>query len=336
MKEFFENKIILVTGGVGSIGSEIVRHLLLFNPAEIRVLDNNESGLFKLRSELEKYTNVRYLMGDVRNKERVERAIRGANIVFHAAALKHVHLCEYDPFEAIQTNVIGTQNLTEAAREAGVEKFMLISTDKAANPINTMGATKLLSEKITINANIGTYTTRFAAVRFGNVLNSSGSVIPTFVEQISKGGPVTITSPKMTRFFMSIPDAVQLVLQATTAMSGKEIFILKMPTLRVEDLAYALIEELAPRFGHDHKKIAISYIGVRPGEKMHEDLITEAESTLLEEREYMLIVHTPVLAPHYSSKQQASTQPQFALRSDSGTFLSREEIKQMLKTHKII
>jgi len=336
MKETFANKTILVTGGVGSIGSEIVRHLLLFDPAEIRVLDNSEAGLFKLRNELVNHTNVRYLLGDVRNKERVERAIKGAHIVFHAAALKHVHLCEYDPFEAIQTNVIGTQNLTEAAREAGVERFMLISTDKAANPINTMGATKLLSEKITINANIGSHnTTRFGAVRFGNVLNSNGSVIPTFVEQISKGGPVTITAPDMTRFFMSIPDAVKLVLQATATMDGKEIFILKMPTLRIQDLAYALIEELAPRYGRRPDEINVSCIGVRPGEKMHEDLITEAESTIMEEQENMLVLHTPVLAPHYSSKQQTNTSVR-SLRSDSGQLLSREEIKQMLKAHKII
>src|SRR3989344_4252764 len=230
MKDVFEGKDILVTGGCGSIGSEIVKQLLKYNPKKIRVMDNNESNLFYLGQELNT-DKVRLLIGDVRDRNRVYRAMKGVDIVFHAAALKHVPLCEYNPFEAVSTNVVGTENMISAAIDNGVEKFIGISTDKAVNPINTMGATKLLSEKIIIDTSLSEMRTKFCCVRFGNVLDSVGSVIPIFKKQIKNKGPLTITDKNMTRFFMTMPDAINLVLKASEITEGGEIFILKMDVI---------------------------------------------------------------------------------------------------------
>ena len=300
MKDVFEGKDILVTGGCGSIGSEIVKQLLKYNPKKIRVMDNNESNLFYLGQELNT-DKVRLLIGDVRDRNRVYRAMKGVDIVFHAAALKHVPLCEYNPFEAVSTNVIGTENLISAAIDSNVEKFIGISTDKAVNPINTMGATKLLSEKIIIDTALSQIDTKFCCVRFGNVLDSVGSVIPLFKEQIKKGGPVTITDENMTRYFMTKPDAVALILKATKHTKGGEIFILKMNALKIVDLAKALIEELGPRHGYRPENIKIEYTEKRQGEKIHESLMTEEES------EYASDISDMYVLKYHSSKDIRNT-----------------------------
>ena len=259
---FYKDKIILVTGGCGSVGTEIVKQLLNYNPKRVRILDQNESGLFQLKEKLSSYKNTRYLVGNIRDKDRLRRAIEGVDIVFHAAALKHVPLCEYNPYEAIQSNVMGTQNLIEVSREQGVKKVIAISTDKAVNPINTMGATKLLSEKLILTGEEGIYPTVFSCVRFGNVLNSDGSVVPIFKRQIKKGGPVTVTSEDMTRFFMSMHDAVSLVLKSGAITNGGEILILKMECLKIMDLAKVMIDELAPKYGYDPRdKIGRASLG---------------------------------------------------------------------------
>jgi FlaA1/EpsC-like NDP-sugar epimerase len=291
MKQFFEDKTILVTGGVGSIGSEIIRSVLEYNPEAVRVLDSNETGLFDLEQELQS-EKIRPFVGDVKDKERLKRAIEGVDVVFHAAALKHVPLCEYNPFEAVKTNVYGTQNLIDVAIDEEVEKFITISTDKAVNPINVMGATKLLAERLTISANFykGDRKTAFSCVRFGNVLDTRGSVIPLFRKQIQNGGPLTITDPNMTRFMMSIPKAVELVLKSAGMAKGGEIFIFKMPALRVGDLAEAMIEELAPEYGYAPNEIEIKIIRRRAGEKLYEELMTEDEAENAYEDEEMFVV----------------------------------------------
>ena len=232
------DKRILVTGGTGSFGEFFVNKIIKEYPkATVIIYSRDEFKQFIMSQKLRDYSNrVRFFIGDVRDKDRLYRAFEGVDYVVHAAALKHVPICEYNPFEAVATNVHGTQNVIDAAREEGVEKVMLISTDKAVNPINTMGATKLLCEKLVLNAPIGDIKTAFSCVRFGNVLNSDGSVIPIFKEQIKNGGPVTITSADMVRFFMSMPEAINLVLKATEKMMGREIFILKMPTINIETL----------------------------------------------------------------------------------------------------
>lgn len=334
---FFKDKDILVTGGCGSIGSEIIRHLLKYDVKRIRIFDHDEAMQFRLQQELKDYTAPRYLIGDVRDKERLKRAVEGVDIIFHAAALKHVPLCEYNPFEAVNTNVLGTQNLVDAAREEPVDRVMVISTDKAINPINTMGATKLLSEKLVINAGMGLVKTIFSCVRFGNVLGSSGSVVPVFTEQIRKGGPVTVTSKEMVRFFMTMPDAVDLILRATQEMKGREVFILKMKPLRIMDLAEVMIEELAPKYGHKPSKIKIKISGIRPGEKLSELLMTEEEAQNAKDQNDMFILRPTLVAPHVVERgpifKKVAPEKYDARKAKS---LSKAEIKKLLREEKLI
>jgi len=275
---FYNDKTILVTGGAGSIGREIVRKLLQFKIKAVRVLDNNETGLFDLEQELQS-NRIRTFVGDIRDKDRLKRAVENVDIIFHAAALKHVPLCEYNPFEAVKTNVIGTQNLIDVAMDGKVEKFITISTDKAVNPVNVMGATKLLAERLTISANFykGEREIIFSCVRFGNVLYSRGSVLPLFKEQIKKRF-ITLTDSNMTRFIMNISQAVELILKAAKIAMGGEVFILKMPAVRIEDLAEVMIEKLAPKYGYKTEEIEIKTIGKRAGEKLYEELMTENEA----------------------------------------------------------
>jgi len=295
---FFKNKDILVTGGCGSVGSEIVRYLLKHGVKRVRIFDNDEAMQFRLQQELKEHAAPRYLIGDIRDKERLRYAVGDVDIIFHAAALKHVPFCEYNPYEAVKTNVLGTQNLLDVAREEQVDRVMAISTDKAVTPINTMGATKLLSEKLVMTASVGAVKTLFSCVRFGNVLGSSGSVVPVFTEQIRKGGPVTVTSKEMVRFFMSMSEAVDLILRATQGMEGREIFILKMKPVRIMDLAEVMIDGLAPKFGYKPSEIKIRISGIRPGEKLSERLMTEEEAQDVEERGDMFILRPTLIAPH--------------------------------------
>ncbi|MBU7031837.1 MAG: polysaccharide biosynthesis protein [Theionarchaea archaeon] len=259
-----------------------------------RILDNNETALYDLEQEFQS-EKIRIFLGDIRDKDRLKRAFEDVNIVFHAAALKHVPLCEYNPFEAIKTNVGGTQNLIEVAMDEEIDQFITISTDKAVNPENVMGATKLLAERLTISANFykGLKKIAFSCVRFGNVLDTRGSVVPLFRKQIQNGGPVTITDPEMTRFMMKIPRAIELVLKAAEMAKGGEIFILKMDALRMVDLARVMIEELASSYGFSPHSIQVDVIGKRAGEKLYEDLMTFDESERAWGDEEMFVVLPP-------------------------------------------
>jgi len=326
MKNFYKNKTILVTGGVGSIGSALVEKLLEYNPKAIRVLDISETGLFNLDRELQS-DKLRFLVGDIRDKARLVRAVENVDIVFHAAALKHVPLCESNPFEAVQTNVLGTKNLIEVGLDEEVEKFITISTDKAVNPINVLGASKLLAERLTVSANLykGKRKTTFSCVRFGNVLNSQGSVLPIFKEQIKKGGPVMVTHSGMTRFIMSIDKAIQLVLKSAQISKGKEIFILKMSALRIEDLAKAVIEEMAPCYKYDPKRIKIEFIGRRDGEKMYEELMNEDEARLAYEAKDMYILTT------YGLPRNKNLISRDKYVSSTAKLMTIKEIKNMLR-----
>ena len=233
--EEFSGKRILVTGGSGSIGSVIVKELLKCNPQQIRVYSRDESKHLDLMQSIGPDLRMRYLIGDIRDKERLMLSMEGIDIVFHAAALKHVVFCEANPFEAVRTNVLGTQNLIDCAFAQNVEKVVGISTDKATDPSNVMGCTKALAEKIMLASYHykGFKKTKFSFVRFGNVLWSRGSVLPLWYKQIKNGGPVTITDLSMTRFFMPLSSTVELVFKATRMMRDREIFILKMPALYI-------------------------------------------------------------------------------------------------------
>lgn len=283
LREFLSGKRILVTGAAGSIGSEIVRQLVKFDPAEIIAFEIDETELHNLQLELKDSLRSRKLnfipvVGDVRDKRKVNEVFNRfrPNIVFHAAAYKHVPLMEFFPEEAVKTNVFGTYNVATASIDSGVEKFVNISTDKAVNPTSVMGATKRLAEIICRVLNdLG--KTKFVSVRFGNVLGSRGSVVPIFLEQIKKGGPVTVTHPEMKRYFMTIPEAVLLVFQAAAMGEGGEVFVLDMgEPVKIVKLAEELIrlQGLEP-----YKDIDIVFTGLRPGEKLFEELLTAEEGT---------------------------------------------------------
>lgn len=291
LDEYYLGKRILVTGGVGSIGSFLVKEILQYNPHSIRVFDNNESSLFDLEQDLNS-SKIRLLIGDIRDKERLMTAMEDVDIVFHAAALKHVPLCEFNPYDAVKTNVIGTQNVLDAAFSQRIQKVITVSTDKAVNPSNVMGATKLLAERLTISANNyhGHNNTIFSCVRFGNVLNSRGSVIPLFAKQIKNGGPITVTHHDMRRFCMHISSAAQLILKAGMIAQGREIFILKMPTIRVMDLIEVMRDILAPRYGYNPEDIPIKLIGMRIGEKIDEELMILDEMSCVYENDDMYMV----------------------------------------------
>ncbi|WP_435358651.1 SDR family NAD(P)-dependent oxidoreductase [Haloarchaeobius sp. DFWS5] len=274
-----QGKNVLVTGGGGSVGRALIPRLLEDNLAVLRVFDNNEPSLSAIRAE-HGDDRLRYLAGDVRDRERLDRAMSNIDVVVHTAAMKHVDICEYNPFEAVQTNVVGMQNVVDAAIDADVERVVFTSSDKAVDPANTMGTTKLLGEKLIIagNKHAGEADLRLSSVRFGNVINSSQSVIPLFKEQISEGGPVTLTDPRMARFFLTFDDVADLVRTAIGKTQGGEIFVRKMPAIRIEDLAEAMIQELAPEFGYSPEDIDVEIVGRRLGETFHEEIVTERES----------------------------------------------------------
>ncbi|PAF29519.1 UDP-N-acetylglucosamine 4,6-dehydratase family protein [Paenibacillus sp. 7516] len=331
----FQNKVILVTGGTGSIGSEIVRQLLLYQPKAIRIFSRDESKQFLMQHELKEYSNIRYLIGDIRDKQRLSYAMEGVDYIFHAAALKHVPACEYNPMEAVKTNVIGVQNLIEAALENNVKKVISISTDKVVNPTNTMGATKLLSERLVSAANLykGDKATIFSCVRFGNVMGSRGSVIPLFREQIEQGRTLTITHREMTRFMMSIPQAAELVLNAAKYSKGGEVFVLKMPILKIVDLAECLIESYEQATGI-HYLNKIEEVGIRPGEKLYEELMTLDESERAVENETMYIIPTvfDTDRPNYEGFTPA---PYREYSSHTAPVFRKEPLRQLLEANNL-
>lgn len=276
-----KNKRILVTGCCGTIGRELTHQLATSGEEyEIIGIDNNESELFFLEQELAHTGKASFLLGDVRDLGKLDRAMRDVDIVFHVAAYKHVILCERSPMEAVQTNILGVQNVVQAAQKNAVERVIFTSSDKAVNPTSVMGTSKLMGERLmtAAHSNDRSMGPIFASTRFGNVLGSRGSVIPIFTEQIRKGGPVTLTHPDMTRFIMSIPKAVKLVISSSHLARGGEVFITKMPILRIEDLARVMIDLLAPVFGHAADSIRVETIGTKPGEKFYEELMSDEET----------------------------------------------------------
>lgn len=323
-----KNKNILITGGVGSIGKEIINQIFEYEPNIVRIYDIDESGAFELENKLCKlsdsnFNKLRFLVGDVRDKNRLSYALDDIDIVFHTAALKHVKSCEYNPFEAVKTNIIGLQNVIDISIENNIDKVIFTSSDKAANPTNTMGATKLLGERLIISANNyrGNRKTIFSSVRFGNVLCSRGSVIPLWNEQM-KNGFITLTNPDMTRFIMSINKAVELLFESTNICTGGEVFIFKMSAVKLKDLADAFVEE--------NGNINIKTIGLKPGEKMYEELLTDDERLRAIESERMFIIF-PTMNDKLGvlNDQNIITD---GFNSSKTELLNKEEIKNLLKT----
>lgn len=329
----------MVTGGTGSIGSEIVRQLIPFRPRTIRVFARGEYAHHKLRQEFGPEENnnvVRFIVGDIRDRNRLRLAMENINIVFHAAAMKHVDICDNDPFEAVATNILGTQNVIDVARDSGVEKVVAISTDKAANPEGVLGVSKLMAEKLILNSYYyrGNVKTKYTCVRFGNVLGSSGSILTLIKNQILKNEPITITDPKMTRFVMTIPQSVNLVLRAAVLTKGQEIFVLKMPAVRLGDLIAAATKYYSGVFGKNLSDIKIKNMGLRIGEKKHEHLLAhhEAERVLETKDMYILTPRENVWGySHESHYDRAFKKASKGYSSEFAKKLSQKEILKLLQ-----
>jgi UDP-N-acetylglucosamine 4,6-dehydratase len=308
----WQEKVVLVTGGTGSFGKKFIQIMLKENqPKKIIVFSRDELKQHEMQTSGFNHPNLRFFIGDVRDQDRLRRAMNGVDIVVHAAALKQVPACEYNPMEAIKTNIMGTSNVVEAALDAGVKKVLAISTDKAVNPVNLYGATKLAAEKLVIQSNAyaaGT-ATRYSCVRYGNVVGSRGSVVPVFLKQ-RQGGQVTITDERMTRFWLSLEQGVRFVITCIEQMEGGEVFVPKIPSMKVIDLARAI----APG-------AQVNVIGIRPGEKLHEVLISEDESRNTVELEHMFVVQpAEALWFGYSWHEKGSLlQGGFRYASDNNT-----------------
>jgi UDP-N-acetylglucosamine 4,6-dehydratase/5-epimerase len=277
----WSEQVVLVTGGTGSFGRKFVEIMLReHQPKRLVVFSRDELKQHEMRSSGIEHASLRYFIGDVRDPDRLERALAGVTVVVHAAALKQVPACEYNPFEAIQTNIMGGRHVIEAAINQGVRRILALSTDKAVNPINVYGATKLCAEKMFVQANAyaGSQDTRFACARYGNVVGSRGSVIPVFQEQ-RKRGRLTVTDPRMTRFWITLKQGVDFVIHCLETMHGGEIFVPKIPSMKLVDMATAIAPECD-----------IDFIGIRPGEKLHETLVSEDEARQTLETKEMYVI----------------------------------------------
>jgi len=278
LAKFYQGKKILITGAAGTVGKELLNQLSQIANIELRLLDNNESEVFFLAEEYQ-HQNVHCFLGDVRDREKLQKLSEGLDIILHCAAFKHVILSEYNPFDVVQTNIIGVENVIRAAIACRVKNVIFTSSDKAVNPTNVMGTSKLMGERLITAANatwVGNNTI-FSSTRFGNVLGSRGSVVGVFKNQIKKGGPVTLTDQSMTRFIMTVKEAAELVLKSAIISRGGEVFVIKMPVIRIPDLAEVMIEILAPKYGYKPSEISIQEIGAKPGEKLYEELISQEE-----------------------------------------------------------
>jgi len=341
----FEDKIILITGGSGTIGSHLVETLLTkYSPKVIRIYSRDETKQYNLSRKLNKYyKKLRFFIGDVRDKERLNRAMKNVNIVFHLAALKHVGACEYNPFEAIKTNIIGLQNIIEISIDNNIEKFIFTSTDKASTPCNTMGVTKLLGEKLITAANYykGKTKTIFYSVRFGNVLGSRGSLIPLIENQIKNNLPITITHSDMTRYIMASETAIRLILKTLEIAQGGEVFVLKMDAIKIIDLIEVLIDFFAKKNNKHISKIQIKEIGMFAGEKLYEELFSIEEAERIYELDDLYVIFPQLI--EVSSKIDLKNYPNLKkfdyskpFNSKESLYLSKKEIKEFLIKNNII
>jgi len=343
MHPLFEDKRILVTGACGTVGKELIRQLLKTHKVgELIGIDNNESELFFLEDEFAEFANVSFFLADVRDRDKISRKMKHMHIVFHTAAFKHVILCERAPFEAVQTNILGIQNVITGAIENKVERVIFTSSDKAVNPTNVMGASKLMGERLMAAANSNSREDGpiFTSTRFGNVLGSRGSVIPIFQEQIRRGGPVTLTDPAMTRFIMSLEEAIRLVIESAHHAVGGEVFITKMPAIRIQDLAEVMIHELAARYGFSSADVELKIIGSKAGEKMYEELMNEEEIRRAWELEDYFVVmpayggiYRKVHYRYSDVINQTVTKP---YHSANRSPLSKNDLTKFLHDHKLL
>ena len=320
----WNEKIVLITGGTGSFGRKFVEIVLHeYHPAKLIVFSRDELKQHEMRVAGLDHPDLRYFIGDVRDVERLRRAMHGVDIVVHAAALKQVPACEYNPMEAIKTNILGSSNVVEAALDAGVKQVLALSTDKAVSPVNLYGATKLAAEKLFVQSNsyAGGMATRFSCVRYGNVVGSRGSVVPIFMQQRSTGR-LTITDARMTRFWLTLEQSVRFVISRVEQMHGGEVFVPKIPSTRIVDLAKAIAPDAE-----------LEVVGIRPGEKLHEVLISDDEARTTVELEDMFVVQ-PSGALWFGHEWQEcgkALPDAFRYASDNNPqWLNVEQIRQMV------
>lgn len=340
MKDFYNGKKILLTGAAGTVGREIVKQLVSFEPSELRLMDNNETEMFFLMEEYGN-NNVFCFLGDIRDRDKLEKLSKDVDVIIHSAAFKHVYLSEYNPFDVVQTNIIGVENVIRAATVSNVKQVLFTSSDKAVNPTNVMGTSKLMGERLITAANAVRTDSKtiFSSTRFGNVLGSRGSVVPLFMKQIRNGGPVTITDRKMTRFVMTIEEAAKLVLQSVLIAKGGEVFVTKMPVVRIPDLAEVMIKLLAPKYGYLPSDIKTEEIGAKPGEKLYEELMTDLEVYQSLELKDMFVV-TPAFKSLFQSIKyeypgMLSSQIQKSYISENETPFNNTEIEKYLIENRV-
>ncbi|HEY8889397.1 MAG TPA: SDR family NAD(P)-dependent oxidoreductase [Clostridium sp.] len=336
---YYTGKKILIIGGTGTIGHGLIKELVKQEPKVIRILSRDEYKQFIMENEIDDDKQFRFLIGDVRDYERVERAMNNIDVVFNLAAMKHVPACEYNPSEAIKTNIVGMENVIKAAMHNNVECVVFTSSDKAINPANSYGATKLLAEKLVqaANFNKGNCRTRFVAVRFGNVMGSRGSVIPLFKKQIEQNRKITVTDPEMTRFMMTLTEAVNLIMDAAKYSVGGEVFVLKMPVIRLYDLAEVVIEETCKKLDIKIEDVELHTIGLRAGERKFEELMTKEESEFAFDLGDMYSVlpsaYLENLYEFYEKHRKAKIQ---SYNSSDKNILLKEEIRTLLKEEGLV
>ncbi len=334
---FFKDKKVLIIGGTGTIGRSLLTHILAEDPNVVRIFSRDEYKQFMLQSELgSDNPKLRYLIGDIRNYDRVYSAMEGIDYVFHVAAMKHVTFCEYNPYEAVLTNIVGTHNVIKAAIAQDVKKVVFTSTDKAISPTNNYGATKLTAEKLITSAEYskGSGNTTFASVRFGNVMGSRGSVIPLFVKQIKEYKKITVTDLSMSRFMMTLEQATALTIEAMKISTGGETFVLKMPVISLNDLAHVVMEEASKKYNIPIDELEIEEIGLRPGEKRYEELMTYDESMHALELPNMFIIPTffkKNLGYEHAKKAALGT-----YQSDNQKPITKEELRHLIQSEKLI
>jgi FlaA1/EpsC-like NDP-sugar epimerase len=344
MLNLYKNKKVLITGAAGTIGKELIKQLLPMGVKEIKAIDNNEASLFFLNEDYRNEKRYNGFFCDIRDLNRLTYLCKDVDIVLHTAAMKHVIISEVSPLDAVKTNADGTANVIQAALDSDtVTRVIYTSSDKAVNPTNVMGTTKLLGERL-MTAAINIKASKdivFSSTRFGNVIGSKGSVAPIFYKQIKAGKNITITDERMTRFIMTIEEASKLVLEASLSAIGGEVFVTKMPVMRIADLAQAMIDLVAPTFGKDPKEIKVELIGSKPGEKLYEELMTEEETVRAYEMDHMFMVK-PAFPPIYGGIDYDSytnitdknvTNPYV---SQAEKHMSVEEIKAYFIKHKVI
>ncbi|MBU0963449.1 polysaccharide biosynthesis protein [Patescibacteria group bacterium] len=320
----FKDKIILITGGTGSWGNELTAQLLLKNPKQIIIFSRSELHQVNMERKF-KNGKIKFIIGDVRDRDRLIEATKEVDYIFHLAALKHVPVCEEQPYEAIKTNIVGTKNIIEAAKINNVKRVIDISSDKAVDPLNLYGMTKAIGERLIIQANLEPSNTTFVCIRGGNVLGTNGSVVPFFIDQIKNNGSITLTDKRMTRYFLTLQQAIGLLFKASEMSHGGETFVMKMPACKIIDLARVLAEEVSK------KSVPIKETGTRPGEKIDEVLISRYESP----RTYKFDENYYVILPelkldNLEDKYKKFPKVKFSEYSSKDKLMNKTQVKELL------